>query len=115
MQRLEVSGAVRPIYGSLGVKRLTYNHVIPKLIICTRTLISSNQFYNIFNINYKLLSFLKVQRIDANCGKLNQFCLWPNYSNYVHEIPKKFIKLFGLTDFYLTWRQVMNFSRSIRK
>jgi len=24
MQRLEVSGAVRPIYGSLGVKRLTY-------------------------------------------------------------------------------------------
>ena len=31
MQRLEVSGAVRPIYGSLGVKRLrveiTYNVV----------------------------------------------------------------------------------------
>ena len=25
MQRLEVSGAVRPIYGSLGVKRLTLN------------------------------------------------------------------------------------------
>jgi len=24
MQRLEVSGAVRPIYGSLGVKWLTY-------------------------------------------------------------------------------------------
>ena len=24
MQRLEVSGAVRPIYGSLGVKRLMY-------------------------------------------------------------------------------------------
>ena len=24
MQRLEVSGAVRPIYGSLGIKRLTY-------------------------------------------------------------------------------------------
>jgi len=24
MQRLEVSGAVRPIYGSLGVKRLRY-------------------------------------------------------------------------------------------
>ena len=26
MQRLEVSGAVRPIYGSLGFKRLTYPH-----------------------------------------------------------------------------------------
>jgi hypothetical protein len=25
MQRLEVSGAVRPIYGSLGVKRLNEN------------------------------------------------------------------------------------------
>ena len=25
MQRLEVSGAVRPIYGSLGVKRLNYD------------------------------------------------------------------------------------------
>jgi len=24
MQRLEVSGAVRPLYGSLGVKRLIY-------------------------------------------------------------------------------------------
>ena len=26
MQRLEVSGAVRPINGSLGVKRLTVDH-----------------------------------------------------------------------------------------
>jgi len=26
MQRLEVSGAVRPIYGSLGVKRLKRNN-----------------------------------------------------------------------------------------
>ena len=25
MQRLEISGAVRPIYGSLGVKRLRFN------------------------------------------------------------------------------------------
>ena len=29
MQRLEVSGAVRPIYGSLGVKRLRMNAVTP--------------------------------------------------------------------------------------
>ena len=27
MQRLEVSGAVRPIYGSLGVKRLIYDNI----------------------------------------------------------------------------------------
>ena len=28
MQRLEVSGAVRPIYGSLGVKRLRYIQLV---------------------------------------------------------------------------------------
>jgi len=28
MQRLEVSGAVRPIYGSLGVKRLICKNVL---------------------------------------------------------------------------------------
>ena len=28
MQRLEVSGAVRPIYGSLGVKRLSQYYVM---------------------------------------------------------------------------------------
>ena len=28
MQRLEVSGAVRPLYGSLGVKRLANNVVV---------------------------------------------------------------------------------------
>ena len=31
MQRLEVSGAVRPIYGSLGVKRLTVSLSLPSL------------------------------------------------------------------------------------
>jgi hypothetical protein len=31
MQRLEVSGAVRPIYGSLGVKRLMSSFTIPRL------------------------------------------------------------------------------------
>ena len=30
MQRLEVSGAVRPIYGSLGAKRLIKHHVLKK-------------------------------------------------------------------------------------
>ena len=30
MQRLEVSGAVRPIYGSLGVKRLTVTSKVNK-------------------------------------------------------------------------------------
>ena len=31
MQRLEVRGAVRPIYGSLGVKRLRY--VTPRALV----------------------------------------------------------------------------------
>ena len=35
MQRLEVSGAVRPIYGSLGVKRLMHKVLFyNKFIIC---------------------------------------------------------------------------------
>ena len=29
MQSLEVSGAVRPLYGSLGVKGLMYGHEMP--------------------------------------------------------------------------------------
>ena len=33
MQRLEVSGAVRPIYGSLGVKRLTTLHTSSSYIL----------------------------------------------------------------------------------
>ena len=33
MQRLEVSGAVRPIYGSLGVKRLLNKDTISKIRI----------------------------------------------------------------------------------
>jgi len=32
MQRLEVSGAVRPIYGSLGVKRLNITMVYTSLV-----------------------------------------------------------------------------------
>ena len=32
MQHLEVSGAVRPIYGSLGFKRLRRNVVVVKLL-----------------------------------------------------------------------------------
>ena len=33
MQRLEVSGAVRPIYGSLGVKRLMGHVLATRLIV----------------------------------------------------------------------------------
>ena len=39
MQRLEVGGAVRPIYGSLGVKRLRYscNKLQPLFVCCVKT------------------------------------------------------------------------------
>ena len=39
MQRLEVSGAVRPIYGSLGVKRL--NKLIPEYFQFQYTLLGN--------------------------------------------------------------------------
>ena len=37
MKRLEVSGAVRPIYGSLGVKRLSIlSRLSFKIVLCSR-------------------------------------------------------------------------------
>ena len=39
MQRLEVSGAVRPIYGSLGVKRLTHKLQSPPKLYCGTSLV----------------------------------------------------------------------------
>jgi len=44
MQRLEVSGAVRPIYGSLGFKRLTPSFInyalqMEKPLLCTISVI----------------------------------------------------------------------------
>jgi len=50
MQRLEVSGAVRPIYGSLGVKRLT-----EKLRPCKRVFIQLIHLIN--RRRYTLFSF----------------------------------------------------------
>ena len=50
MQLLEFSGAVRPIYGSLGVKRLNkhmYNHKLNRIL-----------FFKLFSdhgLNFKLL------------------------------------------------------------
>jgi len=38
MQLLEVSGAVRPIYGSLGIKRLTGPHLMSKMVSYQKTL-----------------------------------------------------------------------------
>jgi len=39
MQRLEVSGAVRPIYGSLGVKRLNQTELSPAAV---RTVVNNS-------------------------------------------------------------------------
>jgi len=44
MQRLEVSGAVRPIYGSLGVKLLTNNPRIQCMITNDLTAILDKYF-----------------------------------------------------------------------
>ena len=47
MQRLEVSGAVRPIYGSLGVKRLNEEYYGKIRIASTGDLIGSREFCNV--------------------------------------------------------------------
>ena len=56
MQRLEVSGAVRPIYGSLGVKRLirstyTPTQVRPRYSPLPRNTCKQQQFFLIFKQN----------------------------------------------------------------
>ena len=49
------------------------------------------KFINIFNMNYKYLSFLMVPRLDTDCGTLCQLCLLPNNSDDKHEILAKAI------------------------
>ena len=52
MQRLEVSGAVRPIYESLGVKRLiTYILFILRKLIWPKNLIPYHVEHSTFNDN----------------------------------------------------------------
>jgi len=43
MQRLEVSGAVRPIYGSLGVKRLIYSLLQIFLLVQNSNILQPNK------------------------------------------------------------------------
>ena len=48
MQRLEVSGAVRPIYGSLGVKRLKKGvHIIITVLLKVNTFHVSARYQSI--------------------------------------------------------------------
>jgi len=63
------------------------------------------KFINIFKMNYKYLSFLKVPRLDTDCGALCQLCLLPNYSEDMREIIVKTIKKnCCVTGFYLAWK-----------
>jgi hypothetical protein len=58
-----------------------------------------------FNMNYKYLSFLKLPRLDTDCGTLCQLCLLPNHSDNMNEILAKAIQQnCDLTGFYLVWR-----------
>ena len=53
MQRLEVSGAVRPLYGSLGVKRMTARGqsigisigMLPQTLIMSITVQKTSKYY----------------------------------------------------------------------
>ena len=58
MQRLEVSGAVRPIYGSLGVKRLT--EMFKFSILCTTIHSLQCEQKNAQTYNYNTVSSLVV-------------------------------------------------------
>ena len=47
MQRLEFSGAVRPIYGSLGVKRLNLGVTVDNWILMSRAISSLLRYFDL--------------------------------------------------------------------
>ena len=56
MQRLEVSGAVRPIYGSLGVERLMLKQTVQtatSVLKLLRTYLIKTKFKKLSSRNYK--------------------------------------------------------------
>jgi len=58
MQRLEVSGAVRPIYGSLGVKRLRYENYYTDQLLLTTSISSKFYFARIvFIVSYVVTEY----------------------------------------------------------
>ena len=66
MQRLEVSGAVRPLYGSLGVKRLTKSST---LAYATSSL-TDHSSRHITILNYIALMALIIFSSNATLGSL---------------------------------------------
>ena len=66
MQRLEDSGAVRPIYGSLGVKRLMVLHVMTSYSLVGHAF-HSNRLYNL-NLESAVHSYTETH------AKINEFC-----------------------------------------
>ena len=67
MQRLEVSGAVRPIYGSLGLKRLKVTSY-PSVKSCIRY----GKYKSVNSYGYVNAESLSILRIDAVC--VNKLC-----------------------------------------
>jgi len=69
MQRLEVSGAVRPIYGLLGVKRLRVCIIILVLYVSTTVFITQG---NYIGYMFRLLnSHLQACSIVKTCSLRN--------------------------------------------
>ena len=64
MQRLEVSGAVRPIYGSLGVKRLINKYIEMHGQQNIKTLFLFNNFFL-----SKIVSFMKYMEKYSRPGE----------------------------------------------
>ena len=67
MRRLEVSGAVRPIYGSLGVKRLKVS--LPSSLLQYNTILTISTIYNCQWHCPQYLSHFDISR----CGQVQLF------------------------------------------
>ena len=79
MQRLEVSGAVRPIYGSLGVKRLSISRTSSAYTSATNVVKSTcfvDKNLNLFNDPYMFCICLIVCKISLQMmwGRSKHIC-----------------------------------------
>ena len=68
MQRLEVSGAVRPIYGSLGVKRLTTfrKSLLPSSSVPTvreKCYLNQIHLHTVLTVIFNILIILKKNKV----------------------------------------------------
>jgi len=99
MQCLEVSSAVRPIYGSLGVKRLTEESAVWRVFLPEATvyLSCSRILYHLWSRNFHVLCPKLYPEPSESISKTSQnFCPINFIKLYVRQIEFQFVSSLDL-------------------